>query len=127
MVTSTRQMQIRHPCLSYCTPFEQGSSERYPRNRHHVPRSVEAPKTWFDGLNDVVDRILITYGEFEGFAPGIQLLCEKYLKPYHEDVMTLQQRDGVHGDPILKFIRKQEDLGDMVPLIVDWVAELFMN
>lgn len=88
---------------------------------------VEAPKTWFDGLDDVVDRVLITYGEFEGFAPGIQLLCEKYLKPYHEDVMALQQRDGVHGDPILRFIRKQQDLGDMVPLIVDWTAELFMN
>ncbi|KAK0209825.1 Alpha/Beta hydrolase protein [Armillaria fumosa] len=88
---------------------------------------VEAPKTWFDGLDDVVDRVLITYGELEGFAPGIQLLCEKYLKPYHEDVMTLQQRAGVHGDPILRFIRKRQDLGDVVPLIVDWVAELFMN
>lgn len=88
---------------------------------------VEAPKTWFDGLDNLVERILITYGAFEGFAPGIQLLYEKYLKPYHEDVITLQQRDGVHGDPILKFIWKQEDLGDMVPVIVDWVAELFMN
>ncbi|KAK0201272.1 Alpha/Beta hydrolase protein [Desarmillaria ectypa] len=88
---------------------------------------VEAPKAWFNGLDDLVDRILITYGEFEGFAPGIQLLYEKYLKPYHEDMITLQQRDGVHGDPILKFIWKQEDLGDMVPVIVEWVAELFIN
>ncbi|KAK0449070.1 Alpha/Beta hydrolase protein [Desarmillaria tabescens] len=98
-----------------------------PRTDINFVDPIEAPKTWFDGLDNLVDRILITYGELEGFAPGVQLLYEKYLKPCHEDVKALQQRDGVHGDPILKFVWKQEDLGEIVPAIVDWVAELFMN
>lgn len=88
--------------------------------------ALRAPDGWFEGIDKLVDRMLVTTGGGECLRDPDQELYEKHLKGKHDDLRFCVQKDGVHDDPFYDFLfGRPRMVGELTPLIVEWLAEGF--
>jgi len=102
-------------------------------NLAHVPQSQNAyieakksPKSWFDGVQSVVDRVLITAGSAECLRDDIADFAKEF-RQHHSDAKFFIQENGVHNDPFFDFFMylKENKPREETPLIVEWLAAGF--
>lgn len=97
---------------------------------------LNAPSGWFDGIDGVIDRLLLTVGSEELFRDDVVALAQILRKSMNisngisttrADFTFSVQDGGVHNDPILDFMMdanpKKENLGSLTSLIVKWLME----
>jgi len=88
---------------------------------------LNAPSGWFDGLDGVVSRVLMTVGSEELFLDDNIAFSETVLAKTRTDVRFVIQDGGVHDDPILDFMLdkdpKKEELGSLMKVILGWLKE----
>ncbi|KAF8903377.1 Alpha/Beta hydrolase protein [Gymnopilus junonius] len=95
-----------------------------PEDQRPYAEADAAPDGWFDGLDNVVDRILVTVGEKESFRDDILHFSQNISKIKSQFTFIIQ--DGaVHDDPMLDFLIKspEDQLGSLTPQIVKWLSE----
>ncbi|KAJ6602123.1 Alpha/Beta hydrolase protein [Mycena sp. CBHHK59/15] len=85
---------------------------------------AKAPALWFKGVDEVVERVLITAGAIECMRDDIVQVSEQ-LKRHHQNVELVVQNGGLHDDMFLDFMVKEKKLGTLTPLVVNWVAAGF--
>jgi acetyl esterase/lipase len=102
-----------------------------PQVLHGIPDSqrpyieaIKAPKTWFKTINKVVDRVLITAGEAECLKDEIVVVADQLCRD-HDGARFVIQKHGVHDDPYFDFLTMEAKVGELTPLIWDWLAAGF--
>ncbi|KAK0187591.1 hypothetical protein F5146DRAFT_1141031 [Armillaria mellea] len=85
----------------------------------------KGPKTWFSGVENLVERILITSGDAECIAESHVQFYEEHLKDQHPDVKFVVQRDGVHDSVLFELALERQPVQELAGVIVDWVADAF--
>ncbi|KAF8166296.1 Alpha/Beta hydrolase protein [Mycena galopus ATCC 62051] len=83
---------------------------------------AKAPDSWFQGVDEVVERVFITAGSAEIMRDDILQLGDR-LKRHHRNVQIGMQDGGVHDDMILDFMTKETKLGALTPKLINWLAE----
>ncbi|KAK0433883.1 Alpha/Beta hydrolase protein [Armillaria borealis] len=94
------------------------------------PVGLAAPKNWFDGIHELVRKVLVTSGAKECMYTAHERLVEDYLKTTHPDVefVVTDGARGVHDDMLFDFVipgEKAKNLSPTTAVIVDWCAGLF--
>ncbi|KAF4586227.1 hypothetical protein EYR38_010501 [Pleurotus pulmonarius] len=84
--------------------------------------ALKAPDDWFKNIHEVVDRILITAGGQECLRDDILAFNEKLKKTYKGKLDFVLQRGGVHNDIFLDFLVNETKLGELTPMIIEWLA-----
>ncbi|PPQ68442.1 hypothetical protein CVT25_007834 [Psilocybe cyanescens] len=94
---------------------------------HGVPESIipylegnNTPERWLDGVDRLVKRIMITGGA----AETLRFEIEKYagiVEKHHKDVTLVVQANGIHNDLYLDQFAGIKNLGNLTPLILDWM------
>ncbi|KAJ6578882.1 Alpha/Beta hydrolase protein [Mycena vulgaris] len=97
----------------------------------HVPEAdrafaepVRAPAGWFEGMERVVERVLVTAGGAECLRDDIVSLGET-LKKHHANTELVVQPGGLHEDMFVDFLVNEKKLGTLTPLTVEWLAAGF--
>jgi len=86
--------------------------------------AVRAPEGWFQGVDAVVERVLITAGSAELLRDDIVVLGE-VLKKHHSNTELVIQKGGLHEDMYMDFMVNDKKLGSLTPLTVEWLAAGF--
>lgn len=86
---------------------------------------AKAPEAWFSGVDKLVDRILITSGSAECMHEAHNYFHERHLKDCHPNVQYVVQKDGVHDEVLHEFALYNRPVGELAPLIVNWIARGF--
>ncbi|SJL02429.1 uncharacterized protein ARMOST_05756 [Armillaria ostoyae] len=86
---------------------------------------AKAPEAWFSGMDKLVERILITSGGAECMHEAHNYFHERHLKDYHSNVQYVVQKDGVHDEVLHEFALYNRPVGELAPLIVNWIATGF--
>ncbi|KAH7875002.1 Alpha/Beta hydrolase protein [Lentinula edodes] len=87
---------------------------------------LHAPDDWYQGLQSVVERVLVSTGSKECLRDADRVFFEQRIKPYHGEAEFWEQEGGVHIDPCLDFQVGDEPLrGALTPRILEWVWECF--
>ncbi|KAJ7852125.1 Alpha/Beta hydrolase protein [Mycena leptocephala] len=85
---------------------------------------AKASALWFKGVDEVVERVLITAGATECMRDDIVQVSNQ-LKGHHQNVQLVVQNGGLHDDMFLDFMVKEKKLGTLTPLVVNWFAAGF--
>ncbi|KAF7974630.1 hypothetical protein HWV62_11616 [Athelia sp. TMB] len=93
-----------------------------PREQHPFIEAAAAPLDWFDGADRVVERMLVTAGEYELLRDHIIDFCRVHLQKFKALTFILVE-EGVHGDPILTI--GQPEGAKATEKIVAWLKEGF--
>ncbi|KAJ7778575.1 hypothetical protein DFH07DRAFT_715820, partial [Mycena maculata] len=81
-----------------------------------------APSLWFDGLDEVVGRVLVTVGSKEVLRDSIQDLAA-VLQNSHRDFQLDVQEGGVHCDPMFDIAAKSTAPHPVEQNIIEWFAQ----
>jgi acetyl esterase/lipase len=95
-----------------------------PESSHVYLEASKAQDEWFERVEEVVDRVLITAGARECLKEDIAIFARK-IRIYHSDVEFVVQEGGVHNDPYYDFFVAERKMSNLTLLIVDWLAERF--
>lgn len=97
---------------------------------HTIPQSQrnfiefnKAPKDWFNGIDKLVRSILITVGGDEGLHDD----CVDFkdtLERYHDDVAFIDQKYGIHLEPVFGFTGRDKK-GEITQALVNWHRTTF--
>ncbi|KAL0563820.1 hypothetical protein V5O48_018243 [Marasmius crinis-equi] len=92
---------------------------------------IKAPHGWYAKVGEVVDRILITTGEYDCFEDQDREIYET-LRKYTENVEFIDQEAGVHDGPYLEFgMGDSDDVAlppsSITPAIIEWFAKGFQT
>ncbi|KAF9461395.1 Alpha/Beta hydrolase protein [Collybia nuda] len=82
------------------------------------------PGAWFQGIDEVVTRVLISAGDVECLRDGIVQLSER-IAQYHSGVTLIVQEGGVHNDPYYDFLAREPKLCALTARIQAWIARGF--
>ncbi|KAF8064398.1 Alpha/Beta hydrolase protein [Lyophyllum atratum] len=87
----------------------------------HIPylEASKAPEGWFDGLPEVVDRVLITGGDAEALRDTIVVFADRMCR-VHPRAEFILQKYGVHNDPYFDFFTMERNKGEVTPRILEW-------
>jgi len=100
----------------------------YATQEHELPYMdpLNAPDSWFVGLDGVVERVLMTAGGMEVLRDDIISFSQKLSKVIKSNRnFTFEvQEGGIHNDPYLDFMVNMpfDRLGSLTPLIIHWLA-----
>ncbi|KAJ7281820.1 hypothetical protein C8J57DRAFT_1500501 [Mycena rebaudengoi] len=94
-----------------------------PETDRAFAEAAKAPEGWFEGVDRIANRVLITAGSVECLRDDIVIFGEG-LKKHHPNVELVVQKGGLH-DMFLDFFVKEKKLGNLTPLIVEWLAAGF--
>ncbi|KAF8961656.1 Alpha/Beta hydrolase protein [Flammula alnicola] len=83
-----------------------------------------APTDWLKGIDKCVKRILLSIGEAEVLRDTI-LEYANIVKKYHPNTTVIMQEHGAHNDPYTDFLTGTKNLGNLTPLVLDWVDKGF--
>lgn len=86
--------------------------------------ALEAPKDWFVGVEDVVERILVTAGEYECLLDGQKEFYERLSASGHDDVLLKVHSKGTHVE-VMRFDPKTGKFPVFNDKVVAWFAETF--
>ncbi|KAF8230747.1 alpha/beta-hydrolase [Tricholoma matsutake] len=95
--------------------------EGVPDSWLHYVEANRVPDSWFNSVDTVIDRMLITAGSMECFRDSIEVFA-KQICSVHDGATFWMQENGVHNDPLLDFFGKGVKLGTMTPQILEWIA-----
>lgn len=87
-------------------------------------------KGWFSGLDKICSRVLVTVGGKECMRDTAKVLYEEQLKPYHPEVRYVEQKWGIHVDPIFGYdmafgLGEEPDKGELTAIMTDWIRDGF--
>jgi len=83
-----------------------------------------APQGWFEGVDKVVKRILISAGDDEVLRDAV-IKYAKTVEKYHPEATFFLDDGGVHVDPFICFAVGQPDRGKLTPFIAEWINKSF--
>ncbi|KAJ7756244.1 Alpha/Beta hydrolase protein [Mycena metata] len=86
--------------------------------------AVRAPEGWFQGVEGLVDRVLVTGGGAELLRDDIVVVGEM-LKKHHPETELVIQTNGLHEDVYVDFAVGEKRLSSLTPLVVEWLAAGF--
>lgn len=83
---------------------------------------ANAPDSWFNGLDSLVDRILITAGGDEIFVDDITRFSQT-LTQTKSNLTFVIQEEGIHDGPLIDYLSGQsyDDPKSLYPVIVRWL------
>ncbi|KAJ3830151.1 Alpha/Beta hydrolase protein [Lentinula raphanica] len=91
---------------------------------------INAPYDWYQGLQDIVERVFVSTGGGECLRDANRVFFEK-IKPFHDAAEYFEDERGVHGDPFFDFHVADGPLGgarqQLTPRVVEWVRECFLE
>lgn len=95
-----------------------------PTDKREFMEASLAPPSWFDGVDKIVSRILVSYGEKEGLAYDCAEIG-KTLAGKHPDVKILPEANGIHNEPMNDFRPGQDPkrAGSIAPAVVQWFKD----
>ncbi|KAJ7512879.1 alpha beta-hydrolase [Mycena galericulata] len=93
-----------------------------PNSHRAYIQPIDASPQWFDGLDTLVRRVLVTVGGKEILRDSIQRLAE-VLKGSHSDSQLDIQDDGVHCDVMFDIGAKSTAPHPVERRIIEWFAE----
>ncbi|KAJ7146044.1 Alpha/Beta hydrolase protein [Mycena epipterygia] len=96
----------------------------FPEKYKAFAEPVKAPETWFEGVENLVGRILISAGGAECMRDDIVDFGE-HLEKRHPNIELFVQKNGLHEDNFLDFMVREQKLGSLTPLIVKWLTAGF--
>jgi acetyl esterase/lipase len=105
----------------------QASLDGVPDSQRVYLDTVNVPEGWFNGVDKVVGRLLVSAGGAELLYDGIKIVHDKHLKPHHTDIKFISEPGGVHDDPYFDFLVGEKKLGAVTGVVVDWFAEGFQE
>ncbi|KAJ4480821.1 Alpha/Beta hydrolase protein [Lentinula aciculospora] len=91
---------------------------------------IRAPSDWYKGLQEVVDRVFVSTGEYECLRDANRMFFERKIRPCHGNAEFFELKGGVHNDPFFDFYVADGPLGarqKLTPIILDWVERGFEN
>ncbi|KAF7326959.1 Abhydrolase-3 domain-containing protein [Mycena venus] len=88
--------------------------------------AMHAPEGWFEGVDSLVERVLVTTGSAELLRDDIAVFGEMF-KKHHTDTELVVQKDGLHEDMFLDFVLSEQKVGSLTPLTVEWLAAGFTD
>ncbi|KAJ7756241.1 Alpha/Beta hydrolase protein [Mycena metata] len=88
--------------------------------------AVRAPEGWFQGVDALVERVLVTAGGAELLRDDVVVVGEA-LKKHHPKTELVVQKNGLHEDLYLDFAAGEKKLGNLTPLTVEWLAAGFSS
>lgn len=95
-----------------------------PHSYPYLDTAMCTPATWFDGIDAVVDKILITAGEKECCRDDI-IKVGKQIKALHPRGTTIfVQADGLHVDAFLDVPSDQSPPVELTEIIYEWLKEI---
>lgn len=80
-----------------------------------------APENWFNDIDKLVNRVLITVGGSEVLLDDAVSLREQLVR-VHPEVHIDIQAGGLHDDPILDSGANVKTLGRVAQLVIAWLA-----
>ncbi|KIK66636.1 hypothetical protein GYMLUDRAFT_238888 [Collybiopsis luxurians FD-317 M1] len=87
---------------------------------------ILVPNDWYSGLNNIVDRILVSTGTEERLFDQDVAFFETKIKSHHRDAALEIQAGGLHDDPILDFFFFDAPLENtLTPTVLEWIAKGF--
>lgn len=95
-----------------------------PDSSHVYLEASKIPDGWFEGVEGLVDRVLISAGARECLKNNISMFARKFCV-HHAGAELTVQADGVHNDPYYDFLVAERKLSNLTPLIVNWLAQGF--
>jgi len=97
--------------------------------KQDVPESLwayvspsSAPKGWFDGVDKLVTRALITAGAAECLRDDIESFSKEFCA-VHKQASLITIPGGTHNEPYGTFEAGESDYGEWPPRIASWLAE----
>ncbi|GJJ05963.1 hypothetical protein Clacol_000150 [Clathrus columnatus] len=93
-----------------------------PEDHHLYVHANIAPERFFEGVDKIVQRFIITGGEKECLRDDI-ILFSDILKKVHGDVTLIVEKDAIHADPIFAFASKTEKLCLASLQVLEWISE----
>jgi len=82
---------------------------------------ISAPESWFEAIDTVAERVLITAGTAECMWDATEKLAIKICNAHKGATFRIQE-NGVHNDPYFDFLTKEKKLGKLTPQILEWLA-----
>lgn len=95
-----------------------------PDSQRPYIEAIKAPEAWFKNAKTVVDRVLITAGDAECLKDEIIVFADHFCRD-HDGARFVMQKHGVHNDPYLDFLTMEAKVGELTPIIWDWLADGF--
>lgn len=99
-----------------------------PQSQIPYMEASHAPQGWFDGAENLINKLLITVGEFEPLRDSIVTLYEKHFKAWPKDRVTYcYQPGGNHNDPYYDFFwgaNPSEFASSLTPTVVQWMYDV---
>ncbi|KAF9467699.1 Alpha/Beta hydrolase protein [Collybia nuda] len=95
-----------------------------PDSQRPYIEAIKASKPWFSNLKTVVDRVLITAGDAECLRDEIVIVADRICRD-HEGAQLVMHKRGVHDDPYFDFLTREAKVGEITPIIWDWLAAGF--
>ncbi|KAG5641211.1 hypothetical protein DXG03_005759 [Asterophora parasitica] len=95
-----------------------------PENKRQYLEALRAPEGWFEKLDTIVDRVLITAGDAECLRDEIVVVANEICKQ-HDGARFVLQKYGVHNDPYFDFLTWEKQKGELTPIILEWFAAGF--
>ncbi|KAF6750437.1 Alpha/Beta hydrolase protein [Ephemerocybe angulata] len=89
----------------------------------YIDAASSTPATWFEGLDGVVDKVLITAGERETSRDDI-IKVGKQITQYHPRAKIIVQEDGLHADMFLDVPLNQQPPVKLTDDIFQWLKEV---
>ncbi|KAJ2913500.1 hypothetical protein MD484_g6928, partial [Candolleomyces efflorescens] len=87
---------------------------------------VSTPKEWFEGLDNAVDRILMTAGEKEVLRDDILEVARGKITENHSNTTIIVQEFGVHNDVFFDIAFGVDPLTTKLTLeILEWLESVF--
>jgi acetyl esterase/lipase len=95
-----------------------------PSQRAYV-EPLKAPPGWFDGLDSVVDRVLVSAGDKEVDRDDVVSFGKVHLEGKMRGYEFVLQEGGVHDDPYFDFFLGspgEGEVGGLTHKIVEWLV-----
>ncbi|PFH50371.1 hypothetical protein AMATHDRAFT_145239 [Amanita thiersii Skay4041] len=87
-------------------------------------QALKAPKTWFRGADQVVDRVLMTTGDLDLLRDTITEF-EPLVRMHHPHVDLTVQRNGIHDGPFFDFLLDGSPPSEVTLSSLHWFADGF--
>ena len=82
------------------------------------------PEGWYNGLESVVEKILITAGGNELIRDDVVEIGE-IIEKVHSRTTLLVDARGVHDEPLADYSAGEARVGELPPIIKEWLGEGF--
>ncbi|PPQ66705.1 hypothetical protein CVT26_009565 [Gymnopilus dilepis] len=104
-------------------PLSQEPDSNYGTIKPYV-EALKAPEGWFNGVDGVLKRVLVTVGEKECLRDDVVEVGKK-LGQGNGDTFatTVVQKGGVHNDQYLDFMAGQGGAGELTAQVIHWLEE----